>query len=654
MKNLENVQGDERDVIFFSTAFSVNDKGVLPLNFGPLIQAGGERRLNVAITRARQQVVIFTSFEPSQLRVDETKNKGLKHLRAYLELADTGTRALERTRSRQPGKDFHRDDVAQALRDRGYVVRTDVGLSDFRVDIAVARPDEPGSPFAAVLLDGPEWGARPTIGDRDALPLEVLGGMLKWPVVSRVWLPTWLADRDKALAELEASFAGVEPPAETQAAEPSVAFGEAGMTRTPSLLSAEDQDETEPAGAAEDVWAGVLGYAADETRGPNADRKRRDVDLVQFEPWDVEMRGGRDVLDALEWSEHARSAVSRVAVEIIDVEQAVHSDRLVKLVASAFDLSRVNANRAQSILAQVPRLHTRGDEPNVLWSASITPASWDVVRVDENAHRPMDHVPLREIANAMADVCARSGGATRAELLREALAHFGLRRLTKGIDARMSTALDYAVRGRILAETDGIYRRAVAWDADPQRVPAHSEAQGLSDQTDDWTADLLDLAIDYTHIVISRQEIESGDTSQVLSTLNVLLGTPEAALRNRERVAMSVYGYETDPRELWDVPEVRDYLHALDDEFPYWFWFLDKTQPFLQVVILCHVDVERVGSGQVRADSAQMQQLMADWWLPKAATISSWAGATGADEDELVNRAALYAAQGPQAFANGD
>jgi superfamily I DNA and/or RNA helicase len=68
VKNLENVQGDERDVILFSTAFSVNDKGVLPLNFGPLNRAGGERRLNVAVTRARRQVVVFSSFDPGQLR----------------------------------------------------------------------------------------------------------------------------------------------------------------------------------------------------------------------------------------------------------------------------------------------------------------------------------------------------------------------------------------------------------------------------------------------------------------------------------------------------------------------------------------------------------------------------------------------------------
>ncbi|GAP53456.1 uncharacterized ATP-dependent helicase MG140 homolog, partial [Arthrobacter sp. Hiyo6] len=94
VKNLENVQGDERDVILFSTGFSKNDKGYLPLNFGPLNRAGGERRLNVAVTRARRQVIVFSSFSPSELRAEETSSVGIKHLRSYLDLAEHGTGAL--------------------------------------------------------------------------------------------------------------------------------------------------------------------------------------------------------------------------------------------------------------------------------------------------------------------------------------------------------------------------------------------------------------------------------------------------------------------------------------------------------------------------------------------------------------------------------
>ena len=81
VKNLENVQGDERDAILFSVAFSANERGVIPLNFGPLSQVGGERRLNVAVTRARRQVVLFASFDPEHLRAQQTTAVGVQHLK---------------------------------------------------------------------------------------------------------------------------------------------------------------------------------------------------------------------------------------------------------------------------------------------------------------------------------------------------------------------------------------------------------------------------------------------------------------------------------------------------------------------------------------------------------------------------------------------
>ncbi|GAA0962131.1 DUF4011 domain-containing protein [Frigoribacterium faeni] len=208
VKNLENVQGDERDTILFSTAFSANDKGVLPLNFGPLTNFGGERRLNVAITRARRQVILFSSFDPGDLRAEETTSRGIRDLRAYLELAQRGAENVLSAARTTTRSDLHREDLAEALRGRGLEVTTDVGLSDFKVDLAVSAAGHPGAPTTAVLLDGPSWAQRGTVADRDALPVEVLGGLMKWPAVERVWLPEWLADREGVLDRLVAAVPG--------------------------------------------------------------------------------------------------------------------------------------------------------------------------------------------------------------------------------------------------------------------------------------------------------------------------------------------------------------------------------------------------------------------------------------------------------------
>jgi superfamily I DNA and/or RNA helicase len=202
VKNLENVQGDERDTILFSTAFSADASGRLPLNFGPLNLPGGERRLNVAITRARRQVIVFSSFAPADLRAEETISAGVKDLRAYLDLAAGGSDGLASPLRQSGALDRHREEIAEALRERGFAVHTDVGLSDFRVDLSVATTGAPEHPVMAVLLDGPTWAARRTVSDRDGLPVEVLSRLMGWPAVERVWMPEWLADAGAVLDRL--------------------------------------------------------------------------------------------------------------------------------------------------------------------------------------------------------------------------------------------------------------------------------------------------------------------------------------------------------------------------------------------------------------------------------------------------------------------
>ena len=199
----------------------------------------------------------------------------------------------------------------------------------------------------------------------------------------------------------------------------------------------------------DDVWSGVLGSSlqaslagpvgADGLRGGQA-----------FRPWVVGLLGSRDILDQLDRSEVARSRVALAVADAIATEGPIHRDRLVKLVAAAFDLARVSPKRSDSILGVVPRGHRKGVEPAILWDLAVDPASWGGFRVDPAGTRPVDHVPLREIANAMRAVCSDSGGAERGELHRDVLAIFGFKRLTQGIEVRMDEALDHALREALL------------------------------------------------------------------------------------------------------------------------------------------------------------------------------------------------------------
>lgn len=460
IKNLENVQGDERDVILFSTAFSVNDKGVLPLNFGPLNRGGGERRLNVAVTRARRQVVVFSSFDPKQLRAEETTSRGIKHLRAYLDVAEQGAHILMMSGAARRVADRHRETVADALRERGFAVRTDVGLSDFRVDIVVADGETPERPLAAILLDTPGWADRRTVGDRDGLPREVLGRMLRWPRVERIWLPSWLADRESVLSRLEQRLREPQeshplqqdaPPVRRQAADgthQSAPSGESALVRASGSAHFVNPSERALYDAADEPVSSM----GDEPAEPNADEIAPLVPTspVQgdgatrqaFNPWQSGFRGGRDLLDGLDWSRSARGLVRDAIFDAVEAEGPIQQDRLARTVAAAFDLNRVNAKRMDSILAQAPVDLRRGPEPDVLWPAELEPKTWAHFRSDPDAQRPIEHVPLTEISNALATLCQEAGGIERAEAMRAALLEFGFIRMTQGVTIRLEAALE--------------------------------------------------------------------------------------------------------------------------------------------------------------------------------------------------------------------
>ncbi|WP_241987547.1 DUF3320 domain-containing protein [Cryobacterium sp. MDB2-33-2] len=449
VKNLENVQGDERDSILFSIAFSANDKGVVPLNFGPLSRAGGERRLNVAITRARRQVVLYASFDPAVLRAQDTSSVGIKHLKAYLEMAGAGAEALSTDVRRTSTVDRHRDDIAAALRAAGHVVQTDVGLSDFRVDLSLASATDPGRPLVAVLLDGPNWRARRTVSDRDGLPVDVLQGIMRWPGVERVWLPEWLHHRDETVARLGAA---VEAATEAAAA--------ADVARELDLPA-----DVEPAATitetprdAPEVLVGSRTVSA--TIVPLANSRASTSSLaLDYAEWSPGRLGTVDVLDALPRAAAAAKVQSAIRAAVT-AEGPIHSARLIKLVAAAFGLDRVNQARAASIVRCVPAdLPLGADEP-FYWPESIDPTGWQGARrTPPDVTRSLEHVSLAEIANAMRLAAEAAAGIDDTELKREALAFFGGRstRGTVGIrlDAALALALD---AGRLTRTPAGLLR----------------------------------------------------------------------------------------------------------------------------------------------------------------------------------------------------
>ena len=421
VRNLENAQGEERDAILFSLTFSANERGDVPLGFGLLGHAGGERRLNVAITRARCQIVLFSSFDPEDLHVERSAHQGVKDLRAYLEQARSGDapRALPASHS---AVDLHRNEVAERLREAGLEVSVGVGHSSFEIDLVLAAPGagepgrgaQPGRPRVAVLLDGPGWDRRGSVMDRDLLPFDVLRNM-GWERVERVWTPEWVADPDAVVARLVEAAGGQPFPLDPSA-------------RTPE--EAEPlEEETPPSDDA--VMAAPI--------GPTVYRQWRPAGELPVE-----------ILDrAANNDEVARARVVEVARSICDVESPIARHRLIVKVCSAFGLSRPSASQEARVRDLLGDSFAYIDECDFVWR------SRDAMQVAAPYRlKALDHVGSiaeihpRELVALMADVRAGSPEwSSPDELYQRALRRLSGRRWKWRLSARgILPALEAALK----------------------------------------------------------------------------------------------------------------------------------------------------------------------------------------------------------------
>jgi very-short-patch-repair endonuclease len=203
VKNLETVQGDQRDVICLSVGYGPTEPGAqtMSMNFGPINRQGGERRLNVAITRASNEMLVFTSFDPSMIDLSRTSSQAVKDLKAYIDFAARGPIAL----AQQTELIGHTDQfdsafeqaIATQLRQKGWQLKTQIGVSKFRIDLGVLNPDVGGSFLAGIECDGATYHSSPSARDRDRVRHIILEN-LGWKLV-RIWSTDYFINPSKVI-----------------------------------------------------------------------------------------------------------------------------------------------------------------------------------------------------------------------------------------------------------------------------------------------------------------------------------------------------------------------------------------------------------------------------------------------------------------------
>lgn len=188
VKNLENVQGDERDIIFISIGYGRDQHGTVSMNFGPLNNEGGERRLNVLTTRARLRCEIFTNITDDDIDLNRSNTRGIVALKRYLKYARTGELEVSEPTEGEAESPFE-EAVADALRQQGYDVVHQVGASGFRIDLAIKDPQHPGRYLLGIECDGATYHSARSARDRDRLRQQVLERM-GW-TIHRIWSTDW-------------------------------------------------------------------------------------------------------------------------------------------------------------------------------------------------------------------------------------------------------------------------------------------------------------------------------------------------------------------------------------------------------------------------------------------------------------------------------
>jgi len=432
IKNLEMVQGDERDSIIFSVGYAKDEAGKLIYNFGPLNQAGGERRLNVAVSRARYHVTLVASLQPEDIDLTRTTSQGAKLLKDYMLIARDGLRALSATatyRADALAESPFEEEVYQTLTARGLTLHRQVGVSGYRIDLAMVDHDQPGRYLLGIECDGATYHSAQTARDRDRLRQQVLES-LGWKL-HRIWSRDWISNRareiDRVLAAGEAAKTGVVKPPELP--ENPV------VSETRALVSEPVKVETlltppPPVEAKVDLPTYVWPYK-------RAKLEPQTGELGQAEP----------------------AALVNDIVRVVKLEGPVHVDEVFDRLLDAWGITRAGRritlvlNQAIALATQAGQIDQRGEW---LWPIGLEKP---IVRTpdQDDEPRPIEHIAPEEIAEAALLCVSEARSLSLMDLMRETAQLLGFARNGSKVDEAVAAAIE-ALRAteRIVVEGETV------------------------------------------------------------------------------------------------------------------------------------------------------------------------------------------------------
>ncbi|MBU4263007.1 MAG: DUF3320 domain-containing protein [Proteobacteria bacterium] len=438
VKNLENVQGDERDVILFSICYGPDAAGRVSMNFGPLNRDGGERRLNVAITRARQEVVVFSTLRAEQIDLSRTRARGVTDLKCFLDYAERGPVAIAERRTADPAGECEspfESQVHEVLQKKGYTVHPQVGCSGYRIDLAVVDPNQPGRYLLGIECDGANYHRSKTARDRDKLRESVLRG-LGWKL-HRIWSTDWWERPAEELARIEALIEEAKRtlPLPETVAEPTAQFFAA---RPASVVNLEKPAQSGLSLAKPPAFP---------------------VTAPTYEPF--ALRGIKGALEDF-YDGRADNDVAAIIDAVVNKEGPVCLEIVARRVAEHWTISRLSSRVITRIKIMTKGANVqvvREGKVDFLWPLSLDPHTFTKFRLpggDERSRRNANELPPQEIANAALYVLEQHISLPSADLVRETARLLGFQRTGPTVDKSIRAGIELLIRRMLAKEEKGM------------------------------------------------------------------------------------------------------------------------------------------------------------------------------------------------------
>ena len=434
IKNLENVQGDERDVILFSVGYGPDAEGRVSMNFGPLNRAGGERRLNVAVSRARYEMIIYSTLRSDMIDLNRTSSIGVAGLKRFLEYAEKGTRSTISSVPRQLSEATASIEtiIADRLRSLGYTVHTDIGCSGYKIDIGIVDTENTSNYQLGIICDGKNYKRTKTARDREIVQNNVLKA-LGWNIY-RIWTMDWWEKPDEVIATIQEAIA-------RKKSSKVGSMTTAGINSTPTEVAA-------PAPTAQTTNNEIsfvlkASPAAPEKQAASVlstqNRIEQKYKFAKITPYSYSP-------EDFFFTDSYSILLSQIR-KIMESEAPISKSLLCKKILSEWGISRLGTRVEAQIETALDTLNIYRTEYEGLvfcWNDKEQCASYSIYRPVSD--REATDIPPEEIANAIRQLLTDSISLPAADLIKACAQQFGFARMGSNIDAAMQRGIREAVK----------------------------------------------------------------------------------------------------------------------------------------------------------------------------------------------------------------